>query len=63
MPGRVLADPGQAQGNVDHPSWVSYIVAATSVPALKSSFVIVSGLSALVAWVMAKIFKLKKSQT
>lgn len=61
--GGLFVDSGQAQGDVDHPSWVRVANVGLSDPTLICSFVVVSGLSALVAWVLAKIFKLKKSQT
>jgi predicted permease len=61
--GGLLADARQAQGDVDHSSWVCSSGHYLNRSTLTSSFVVVSGLSALVAWVMAKIFKLKKSQT
>jgi hypothetical protein len=63
-PGGLLVDPGEAQGDVDHTVRVSF--SRLEIPPFSaktlSRFVLVTALSAGVANVLARIFKLKKSQ-
>ena len=60
--GSVLANTCEVEGNVDYSSRVSF-TRLVQMYMLIGSFVIVSGLSALVAWVLAKVFRLSRSQT
>lgn len=62
--GCILVDSGEAQRDVDHPSWVrTFVTPPGRLMGSMRRFVVVTGLSALVAWVLARLFKLKRSQT
>jgi hypothetical protein len=63
MLGCILIDTCQIEGNVDYPSWVRFFVLKDVRLKLTSRFVVITGLSAAVAWVLAKMFKLSRSQT
>jgi hypothetical protein len=63
QPGGLLVNPGKAEGDVDHSLGVSIYLTETSNIAYDISFVVITGLSALVAWSLSKVFKLKRSQT
>jgi len=60
--GGILIDACKIEGDVDYSSRVglsSYLEG----DGLIGRFVVITGLSAAVAWVLAKMFKLKRSQT
>lgn len=60
--GCLFPDARQAEGDVDYPAGVSGLESCWRGGTEEYSFVLVSGLSAVVAWTLAKIFKLKRSQ-
>jgi hypothetical protein len=62
-PGRVLVNASEVEGDVDYTAWVSYVARGAEAQSLRCDrFVVVTSLSAGVAWTLAKIFKLKRSQ-
>lgn len=63
MLGGILIDTCQIEGNVDYSSWVRPLQLISYGMKLTGRFVVITGLSAAVAWVLAKMFKLSRSQT